>query len=331
MKLAKRSLLTLVILTLALACLALGCSKQEAESTSTLVANTSFSAPNKEALPTRYQNVSGVALYSISNELREQLALLGAKAPMGIDSFFVLLSPKNPTEGILVKSPTPMQSLQDGLSNHTIYVTGNLVLIDQPKCAITDHFLEKYGFTLACDSTGRAAYIEAEQINDPDSQSSAPDAAASPAASPRTVELIKETTPLSATDDNANGQEASEPELLPDITTAPEAKQVESHNVADVPPTESSAPQDPERSSVPHRLSVTPIASHQAPAAAPAEPAAPSQPAAASATTSESVPSAPAQESADNAAVPEAIAPTAQPLSSAPAPQDVAPTSNPLQ
>ena len=303
---------------------------------SNTVSNTAYSAPASASVPTRYENVKGVALFSISGELKEKLALLNEKTPIGSDRFFVLLNPKVPTEGILVRSPNALNLDPEGLSNHQIAITGNVITIDSTESGLPECFVEKYGFSLACDGQKRAIYIDAESIDDPDSKPAASSEAkpAAPAdpngeaanneSEPQTVELISPDNPL--TSDSVSSEAIVEKLPNPTDIAAPEQKPADSETAASQASQPEKLPQAGSAKS--HSLNVTPMAPKaSAPAKqAPAEQAAPPAPEAPAETAANT-------DAAQDSALSQTqdIAPTAQPLSAPPIPQDIAPTSQPLE
>ena len=322
MQISWQKIASLTIVIAVLAFCGIGCSKKAENNPDELkaISNTHYTAPPKSGIPSRYENVTGVALFSISGELKEQLALLNEKTPMGSDQFFVLLNPKVPTEGILVKSPTPIDMSVTSMSNHQIAVTGKVVTIDVPDCPLVDCFQEKYGFVLAGDSKNCAVYIDAESINDPEaiSRKSIP-ANATPA---EKAEATPDPTATPDPEATANS-DAAEP-LEAELPNPTEASNVNGAipEAATAQPVQD-APVAVPASEKTHSLQVTPAPKAKQPA-----PSAQVQAPAAAESTVPATTSAPAEAAND---IPQDIAPTAQPLSSVPLPQDVEPTAQAIQ
>lgn len=330
-----------------LALLSLACTQQPGNTPNAgnTLSNTNYAAPSSGSMPTRFENVTGVALYSVSAELKDQLAQLADKTPLGSDRFFVLLNPKQPTEGILVRSPQAIDTTPESLSNHRLAITGNVITIDKTDSGLTECFVEKYGFSLAGDAQKRPIYIDAELIDDPDAKKTAPQnnqqtpvptaaettaaqAESSPEASPSAESVSSPAEQIPAPQTESAGQEnaaASVPAPAAAVPAepAPATSQTavnEASSPAAVPVQEKS-----------HSLNVTPMAP-KAKESKPAE--AVSSPAAAIPATAEQPKAETAAKTAEShqeTAVPQDIAPTAQPLNAAPIPQDVAPTSQPLE
>ncbi|MDO5295270.1 MAG: hypothetical protein Q4F00_01315 [bacterium] len=333
-----------------IALLSLACTQQPGNTPNAgnTLSNTNYAAPSSGSIPTRFENVTGVALYSVSAELKDQLALLADKTPLGSDRFFVLLNPKQPTEGILVRSPQAIDTTPESLSNHRLAITGNVITIDKTDSGLTECFVEKYGFSLAGDAQKRPIYIDAEIIDDPDAKKTAPQnnqqtpvptaaettaaeataapAESSPEASPSAEAASIPAEQIPAPQTESAGQEnaaASVPAAAVPAEPATATSQTavnEASSPAAVPVQEKS-----------HSLNVTPMAP-KAKESKPAE--AVSSPAAAAPSTAEQPKAETAAKTAEahqETAVPQDIAPTAQPLNAAPLPQDVAPTSQPLE
>ena len=309
-------------------------------SSGSTISNANYSAPAGANIPTRYERVTGVALYSVAAELKEKLTLLADKTPEGSDRFFVLLNPKLPTEGILVRAPHAIDTTPENLSNHRLAITGNVVAIDKTDSGLTECFVEKYGFSLAGDAQKRPIYIDAEIIDDPDAkskpepagQTAAPEAAENGNAG--AAEKAPEPAVPAASVSEQPAQPAGEAPAPITYEAAPASSAAASGQTA---PAEADKPADIAVRDKSHSLNVTPMAP-KAKAAAETKAAEPQSSAAA-------VP-APEQTAAETAAKTETaanievtqepaaaqdIAPTAQPLQAPPAPQDVAPTSQPLE
>ena len=335
--------LSLAIAVTSLALSGLACAKPDTPTSAvsgTTISNTTYTASDKASVPTRFENVTGMALYSVNAELKEQLALLADKTPAGSERFFVLLNPKMPTEGILVRSPQSIDTTPENLSNHRIAVTGNVVTIDKTDSGLTECFTEKYGFSLAGDAQKRPIYIDAEIIDDPDAKkpeetsarpgtSAAPsaggaEAGSSPAAAPETAGAVPEQDGAAQTAQPENASPSAPSAAVPAQDSAAAAP-------AQTAVSEAARPADIPVQDKAHSLNVTPMAPKaKAPQAA--------ESAAAPAAASSPVQEQPKAETAANtaeavqeAAVPQDIAPTSQPISAPPVPQDVAPTSQPLE
>ena len=335
MKLTSKMLFSLGLMAAVLGLFTSACSKK-AEDTSNggiVISDTHYTSPSKSAVPSRYSNVSGVALVSITKELQEQLALLNEKTPLGSDRFFVLLNPKVPTEGILVRSPDSIDVTAEGFSNHKISVTGNVIAIDQPNSPLVNCFTDKYGFTLAGDAQGRAVYIDAERLDDPDAKDVKSTKAANGEAgeAPQTIELIGGEHPLTSSASPDAAESKQDPET-PEAPAAPSAAEPDNGPALDEAAREAGQPADVPVSQKAHSLNVTPAAP-QAPVTQQAVPQnAPQAPAQAAPAQSEPAhETAAAAEAPAEPAVPQDIAPTAQAISAPPVPQDIAPTSAPLE
>lgn len=321
MQISWQKIASVTLMIAVLAFCGIGCSKKNETNNEGLkvISNTHYTAPAKADVPNRYENVTGAALFSISGELKEQLALLNEKTPLGSDQFFVLLNPKVPTEGILVKSPTPIDTNITSMSNHQIAVTGNVVIIDVPDCPLVDCFLEKYGFSLAGDSKNRAVYIDAEYIDDPESL---PRGTVSTSV---TTTATPEAGPSSSTSATPGVTEPPAAELTHPAEEAPASN--------NTPETASSQPASDAPAAIPaseksHSLQVTPAPQMSQPTHHQPVPSAQVKAPAVAEQAAATEKIAPAEAANDT---PQDVAPTAQPLSSLPLPQDVVPTPQTLE
>lgn len=305
------------------------------------VSGGNYTAPQATSIPKRYQNIKGVALYSVAAEINEQLASLGAQAPSGSDRFFVLLNPKVPTEGILVQSNTALPSADSGLSNHTLTVSGNVATIPQPQSAMAKYFQEKYGFSLACDGQGQVIYIIAEELLDPDSTptpaASSPDGSIPP--TPTTIELLPQNEVLSGTAEpdalaptsTPNGETSSpspdiaEPSTVSDDTTSKATGSTPSPSDSQETSQINERDALPEHRATPKGLSITPRA--KVSAGRNASPETREQVSKPSVATSSSNPTTASTIPTSTAApAPENIVPTPQHIEADPEPSDIAPT-----
>ena len=339
-----KKMLCLAVAAATLALSGSACTKPDAPVSvqGSTLSNTTYAAADKASVPTRFENVTGVALYSVNAELKEQLALLADKTPAGSERFFVLLNPKMPTEGILVRSPQAIDTTPENLSNHRIAVTGNVITIDKTDSGLTDCFTEKYGFSLAGDAQKRPVYVDAEIIDDPDAKRpdvpsgqsgavSAPagggaDAAGSaPAADTHNAAgNVQESTGTS----QAVQSEAEPPSVPSAAAPAPAGTAQVSAQTA---VSEADRPADVPVQNKAHSLNVTPMAPKAQASQTAETTAAPAAPASPAQEHPQSETAANTSETAQDAAAPQDIAPTSQPLSAPPVPQDVAPTSQPLE
>jgi len=134
------------------------CGTRSAQNPPLVVKQTSYQAPS--ALPSRYEGIQGVALFDVSAGLGGLLAGLTTPPP-AFNSFFILLNPRKPTEGILVCAGP---NLQDGViqaqSSRSVQITGNVrTMADNTVATFVE---ETYGISLARDARGATAWIENE-------------------------------------------------------------------------------------------------------------------------------------------------------------------------
>lgn len=130
------------------------------------------------ALPDRVENLSGTAFFNVSEELATRLGAAGEKAPGGIDSFFVLLNSKNPTEGVLVRAGSSIpKGLIQQQDSRKLAVTGDVKRLEDP--SVLTHVQERFEVSLARDAQGFPLWIDNEARLDLSDS-----AAATPAAAP---------------------------------------------------------------------------------------------------------------------------------------------------
>lgn len=128
-----------------------------------------------ETIPQRYDKSKGLAFYGEqTSQVRKFISDLGENAPQDPGNFFIMLSSKSPTEAILVKAPQalPEQAYKTAKSSQII-VNGPTKFINCP--ALDEYVKNTFGATLAHNSAGNLAYIEAEEpfdLNLPEEESS---------------------------------------------------------------------------------------------------------------------------------------------------------------
>lgn len=149
-----------MIRKLALALLAvtlLSCGGRSAETPRQTVSNTEYAA--SQGVPGRFDNVSGTAYFSATADLATQLGAAGANAPGGFNSFFILLNPKVPTDGILVRagSSVPEDLVQQQVSRK-LTVTGDVK--SHPDPALLKYMQERHGINLARDEKGNPLWVD---------------------------------------------------------------------------------------------------------------------------------------------------------------------------
>ncbi len=172
--------------------LLVACGARSTQAPPLVVKDTAYQAPSP--LPTRYERLQGVALFDVSAGLGGLMAGL-PNPPPAFNSFFVLLNPRKPTEGILVCAGP---NLQDGAiqaqSSKPVQVTGNVRTM--PDDTVATYVQETYGVSLARDAKGATAWVD----NEVTLTLEPPPAPASPAAqpSPPTASPAAQPTPPTA-------------------------------------------------------------------------------------------------------------------------------------
>ncbi|HXE73713.1 MAG TPA: hypothetical protein VNO81_13710 [Candidatus Nitrosotenuis sp.] len=137
--------------------LAAGCASRPAPTPLPPLVNVSYQG---QALPERVENLSGTALYAVASDLESQLLNLGARAPAGARAFFILLNPKDPQQGVLVRAAERLpDEVRLGEQNSKIVsVTGRVRTLEAPGLAA--YIQEKHGISLARDAEGRPQWID---------------------------------------------------------------------------------------------------------------------------------------------------------------------------
>lgn len=135
----------------------LSCGGRSAETPRQTVSNTEYAA--SQGVPGRFDNVSGTAYFSATADLATQLGAAGANAPGGFNSFFILLNPKVPTDGILVRagSSVPEDLVQQQVSRK-LTVTGEVK--SHPDPALLKYMQERHGINLARDEKGNPLWVD---------------------------------------------------------------------------------------------------------------------------------------------------------------------------
>ncbi len=139
----KASRFALVCLILSLT-LSFGCSSSAAPP----LANVEFQG--QEKIPERVENLRGTALLGLDE------ADLPANIKSPDVSFFVMLSPTQVDQGILVKAPLSSEKLKQ-LDSAKLNVSGNVTTVEDP--AMVARFKEKYGFQLKTSPEGKVQMI----------------------------------------------------------------------------------------------------------------------------------------------------------------------------
>ncbi|MCE7870213.1 hypothetical protein DYH09_07525 [bacterium CPR1] len=139
----KASRFALVCLILSLT-LAFSCSSSAAPP----LANVEFQG--QEQIPRRVENLRGTALLGLDE------ADLPAEIKSPDASFFVMLSPTQVDQGILVKAPLSSEKLKQ-LDSAKLNVSGDVTTVDDP--AMVARFKQKYGFQLKTSPEGKVQMI----------------------------------------------------------------------------------------------------------------------------------------------------------------------------
>ena len=151
-------LLPLGAALLALALL-VACGGRSAPRAPRVIQNTQYQA--SQPLADRYENLEGTALFDVSGDAAQVLGRAADQAPGGVNTFFVLLNPKNPTEGILVRAGDHQQvGLLENQPSRKLTVTGKVEVHKDP--SVLSHFQERFGISLARDEKGNPVWIDNE-------------------------------------------------------------------------------------------------------------------------------------------------------------------------
>lgn len=151
-------LLSISAALLALTTLA-ACGGRSAQQPAQVVKNATYQA--SQPLADRYENLEGTALFDVSSEVATRLGAAADKAPGSIDSFFILLNPKAPTEGILVRAGSQVEKgLIQKQPSRKVAVTGNVKVLEET--TILSHFQERFGISLARNGQGNPVWIDNE-------------------------------------------------------------------------------------------------------------------------------------------------------------------------
>ncbi len=138
--------------------MALACGNREPEPPPLVVQGTRYESSS--VLPTRFEKVEGTALFEFSSQLAALLAAAETPPP-GLQNFFILLNPRNPTEGILVHAGMTIDpGLLEHQSSRMVTVTGDVKVVPAPDVA--SFMQEQFGISLARDEKGYPAWIDNE-------------------------------------------------------------------------------------------------------------------------------------------------------------------------
>lgn len=153
-----RTLRRVPALAVALVALSLlSCGGRSAETPRETVANKDYAA--SKTVPGRFENVAGTAYFSATGDLATQLGAAGAQAPGGLDSFFILLNPKVPTEGILVRAGSSVpEDLVRQQASRKLTVTGDIKAHADP--ALLKYVQERHGIDLARDEKDSPLWVD---------------------------------------------------------------------------------------------------------------------------------------------------------------------------
>lgn len=133
------------------------CGGRGAETPREVVSNKEYAA--SQTIPGRFDNVSGTAYFSATTDLATQLAAAGANAPGGFNSFFILLNPKVPTDGILVRAGSSVpEDLVKQQASRKLTVTGDVK--SHPDPALLKYMQERHGINLARDEKGNPLWVD---------------------------------------------------------------------------------------------------------------------------------------------------------------------------
>ncbi len=134
------------------------CGARSTQTPPLVVRGTEYAA--SPTLPARYEKVEGVAMYDASAELAGLMASLPSPPPAS-NSFFILLNPRKPIEGILVcAGPNLEAGVIQAQPSNRVKVTGNLKTMADT--TVATYVQEQFGVSLARDSKGATAWIDNE-------------------------------------------------------------------------------------------------------------------------------------------------------------------------
>ena len=138
--------------------LALACGNRNEEVPPLIIQRTQYESTS--VVPARFEKVEGTALFEVSPQLAAMLA--GAeKPPAGLHSFFILLNPRNPIEGILVCAGTAVDpELFQKQPSRVVTVTGDVKVVATPDLAA--FIQDRFGISLARDEKGSPLWIDNE-------------------------------------------------------------------------------------------------------------------------------------------------------------------------
>lgn len=133
------------------------CGGRTVETPREVVSNKDYASST--AVPGRFENVSGTAYFSANTDIATQLGAAGANAPGGFNSFFILLNPKVPTEGILVRAGSSVpEDLVRQQASRKLTVTGDVKTHPDP--ALLTYMQERHGISLARDEKGNPLWVD---------------------------------------------------------------------------------------------------------------------------------------------------------------------------
>jgi hypothetical protein len=138
--------------------LALACGNRNEEAPPLIIQGTQYESTS--VVPARFEKVEGTALFEVSPQLAAMLAA-AEKPPVGLQSFFILLNPRNPIEGILVRAGTAVDSeLLHKQTSRVVTVTGDVQVVATPDLAA--FIQDRFGISLARNEKGSPLWIDNE-------------------------------------------------------------------------------------------------------------------------------------------------------------------------
>ncbi|MGI5843384.1 MAG: hypothetical protein ACOX9B_04315 [Candidatus Xenobium sp.] len=138
--------------------LLLACGSRNEEAPPLIIQGTRYESTS--VVPARFEKVEGTALFEVSPQLASFLAA-AEKPPAGSRGFFILLNPRNPIEGILVRAGTAVDfDLLYKQTSRMVTVTGNVQLVAIPQLA--DFVQDRFGISLARDEKSLLLWIDNE-------------------------------------------------------------------------------------------------------------------------------------------------------------------------
>lgn len=208
--------------------LLVACSQKVAppEEKGLVMKDVTFETP--KTIPTRYEDVTGTSFFTASSNIKEQLALMAEKAPMGIDSFFILINPKKPTEGILAKAKGDIATeIIEAQVSRKMAITGNVSSIACPNLVKYCH--ENYGIDIAADAQGNPIFIDCENDLDVGEARTPATSAPADAAQAPDANATQPTDAAQAPDaDAAQAPEANPAASVPGVKAIDAARSVQS-------------------------------------------------------------------------------------------------------